>query len=851
MAARSRQRAAAPAGGWSATSLSLRSSQGHARRHAPALNYAEISESDEDLDEADTEQSQSAGGSDSDVPSAHGNSDSEDGGFGDNSSALRQRPSKRSQPVNVSSPETRSPKRRRQPQRRATAKIVNSDGAYLSPPSEGARRTRRLASTALANASPEKVATKPEASSSLSQKRTSQTGNSRRGIKSPTKQTRKHDTTHKSDGKRTGGKSNGLKVPDHQEAESPLCSNRPPWATLPYLVLAEIFACGAGSLDSIESVRWLVGASRTCKSFTEPALRALYRSPPMLTMNMAHNLVDHLAKDPSTTIYDYRKKVKTLRIDVGSLASHVYRGRHLDIPRLISYCPNLENLDLYHFKDRPPYKEQLLRLRWSYPNSLFEVLGSRPPEGTTQSACDVAREEDGSSVDLVASSTPRKEAFAGVKLKSWRWNHQLMGRDLTLGDISVMHLSPTFAGLCEISLVNYHRASYALVALPDKQKADEVDKKQAEDLADLLNSLPNLTHLSLETSTVADEFFLPLLPKTLKRITLINCSNVLSCNFANYLLTHGQELREVTLNYNQYLNLSFLTVLGTACPQLQVLRMNMTYFVQEDIFNTTDPFYENLMTSEEVPAWPTGIQVIELEYLRKWEPDAAEVFFQSLLDSAPHMPNLRVLTIKAMLNIPWRQRCKIRDRWESAFDRVFKRRETSPEPASSLSYYDRQEKQDESPRGTAKARRTNSKPSRRSHRIATHVDSPSSCASSVSRSLRTKQSRNRVSYREPDTDEDMPSSDDSSEDSEGAEEEEVAGAATQEQGESKHNGATSTRPTNDQEFVHGLCDVVDIRIDNQKPCEIQYSMLDFLDSEHSSLDDEWTEDREDDLDYAW
>ncbi|CAK7197741.1 hypothetical protein SEUCBS139899_000389 [Sporothrix eucalyptigena] len=862
MSTRLRQRATVQGtAGPSTTSLPLRPPHGRATRHASIHNYAELSESEEeeenDEDEPQDEQEHDEADEESDELPTDSDSDSGDGEPGDKNFIFRQRPSKRPHPADASSADNSPSKRRRQPHRRATAEFLTGDDIYLSPSSDGAPRTRRKS-----QATASTVPTASGASTSSPQGRTSQSGRDRPRPATPTKYN-KH--VIELDNKKTGsGKRDGAWIPNFKRAVSPLRSNKPPWATLPYLILANIFFYGAAPLDNIASVRWLLAVSRTCKAFTEPALRALYESPPMLTMNMAHNLVDHLAKDPSAMMFDYRQKVKTLSIDVGSLASRVYKGRHLDIPGLVSHCPRLVNLDLYHYKDMPPYREQTENLRWTYPENLFEVLGAVQPEDTAKEKAEGAdgdpQEEGSSSGSMTIAPLSKAAAPSAVKLKSWRWNQRLMGRDLTLEKVRLLHLSPTFASLRKISFVNYQRPSLTAKDAEDPEVI-EADKQQAIDFAGLLNALPNLTHLSVESSSAANDLILPLLPKTLQHLELINCWDVTADQFAEYLVTHGQALRELTLHYNQSLSLSFLSVLGTACPNLQALRMNLTYYSHHAFYNDSNPTYKSLLTPDQVPTWPSSIRVIELEHLRKWEPDAAEVFFQSLVDSAPHVPQLRVLAIKAMLDIPWRQRCEMRDRWEAALDRVFTRRTSPPEPANSLSYYAKQRKQ-ESPRSKAKVRHVDSEPSRRSHRIATHVSNPSSRASSTTR-LRHKAPSDRISYREPDTDEDIPSSDDYDEDEddnmidigekdEGAEqgEDEKNDEASDEQGESSGEGL-SARPKRSRPFIHGMCDVVDIRIDNQKPGEIQYRMVDFLDSDDSNSDDEWTGDGAEANDYAW
>lgn len=115
--------------------------------------------------------------------------------------------------------------------------------------------------------------------------------------------------------------------------------------------------------------------------------------------------------------------------------------------------------------------------------------------------------------------------------------------------------------------------------------------------------------------------------------------------------------------------------------------------------------------------------------------------------------------------------------------------------------------------------------------------------------LRRSNKRVVLSYRDPDTDEDLDLEEDSSsEDELQKPEEEDTSALSEVEG--------SPTPSHETEmFIHGLCDVVNIRFDNQKPREFQWGPEDFLDDDVSeSNDGEWTSDREMDEDsdaMAW
>ncbi len=584
----------------------------------------------------------------------------------------------------------------------------------------------------------------------------------------------------------------------------------PPWHTLPYLILVSILDYAAAPLNDDVLVRWLTAAGRTCRAFAEPAATALYRSPPLLSASKVYRLTALLARPPSTTMFNYRQKVEVFRIDVGLLAL-----RPAELEDLITNCPRLTELDICHYKDMSPYRRLDDNLRWTYPAGFFEKLGAHR----------------------------RGAGFTGgspaVRLKRWRWSQRMMGKDWSFADIKALHMSPPFSGLQKITFVNYQRPSLMAKDAEDPLVIAE-DKKYAEVFAGLLAALPDLQHVVIESSTAANEMLLPMLPKMLRHLELINCWDVTAEHFADYLGSHGRELRNLTLHHNQSLSLAFLPVLERSCPKLESLRMNLTYYSHHEFYNDSSPMYDAVLLADEVPTWPTSLQVIELEHLRQWDADAAEVFFQSLAFSAPRLPMLRRLTIKAMLDIPWRQRSEVRDKWVATLNGIYKRESGDPTPAHTLQPAGPGHRESAAPAKPAKKAR-GCEPglgpaSRRSGRIASLASGSSSRRSSAGTRLK-KSGPGRISYRELDSDEDDDAADGDAA-AGGLDDNEDAGA----------------RPPSEAalDFIQGLCDVVDIRFDNQKPMETQYGMDDFLNSDHANSDDEWTGDDDGtEVGYAW
>ncbi|KAM7209550.1 F-box protein At-B [Naviculisporaceae sp. PSN 640] len=595
----------------------------------------------------------------------------------------------------------------------------------------------------------------------------------------------------------------------------------PDWASLDYFILVQIFEDAAASLDDRDGVNWLLSTSRICKAFAEPAMTALYRCPALLTRPMAHQLLNLLAKDPSTTMFNYRAKVEKLRVDVGAIARKTYKGQLLDFGALVSYLPRLKVIDFHHPADDPPYRRFKENLKWNYPNNLFESLNNTRG---------VDRE---SAIDRQPTS-----------LVGWRWNSRMMGTETEqapLERIKTLHLTPCFARLKKLSFVNFQVPSLDRLELDDDPEVLAQDLEFLQNVAGAISVLPKLEHLSLESSTVVNGNFLPLLPVTLKSLELVNCWDINGEDFSSYLLTHGHNLEHLYLHHNQSLNLEFLTVLGTACPRLKTLHMDLKTFNHHEFYNDSDPSYDQLLGVHQIPHWPTALEDLQLRNMRKWEAAGAEVLFQSLVDSAPFLPNLRCLDLKAMLDIPFRQRSELRDKWEARLKKVFLRKLEDPLPLRSLrpppAGHD--DKTSPNPQKSKKGAAVES-PTRRSGRIATQNSNPPSRASSMGRGLR-KSSKGRPFYAEPDTDDDLSSADEDDEQSN----DEVAPVKR----------STSSIPGSPFEdfFRHGMCEKVEIQLDNQKPTENTLTMDDFLDDEVSDdpSDEDWDGDQDMDEGYAW
>lgn len=190
--------------------------------------------------------------------------------------------------------------------------------------------------------------------------------------------------------------------------------------------------------------------------------------------------------------------------------------------------------------------------------------------------------------------------------------------------------------------------------------------------------------------------------------------------------------------------------------------------------------YDTLLRPGDTPTWPPKLRQIELLNLRNWGLEPATTFFTSLQDAAQELPDLRSLTIKAMLDTGWKERANFRDKWISKFERTFLRHSNPPNPhLASLKAY----------------------------RLWQEAVKPAAEDSSErSRALR------------------------------------------------KTRSAPACSDTEEEDTqVQGLCEKVDISIDNKKPSEVQFTAEDFMDSEVSGDDEDWNaaNDGPSSPQYAW
>ncbi|KAL4972561.1 hypothetical protein BDW66DRAFT_143893 [Aspergillus desertorum] len=370
-----------------------------------------------------------------------------------------------------------------------------------------------------------------------------------------------------------------------------------------------------------------------------------------------------------------------------------------------------------------------------------------------------------------------------IRLHSWDWNARFMPTQALLPLMLENHNEASFKSIRDLRI--FH------ICAEDPDGDDQVigmtDTREGV-LAAALNSLPMLRRLEFLGSSILNDCLLPKLPLNLTSLTINNCDDVTTANFSPFLGSHGHGLRELSLSHNRHLSLSFVVDLKESCPSLEKLTVDISIHDLSS-YHDVEPHFDELLSASEIPTWPTTLQHLELIHLRKWKESTAEAFFASLIEAAPELASLRTLMISAILRTGWRDRASFRERWIGKLKKIFLRRSTPPNPAlCSLARHteglsSRNPTEETHPKESEFASRSK----RKSARIASLRHSDGEENHSLSRA-----------YQMNDHDSDL-----------------------------------------DAPAAQGMCDVVEIRIDNQRPRDTQFNESDFLDDELSG-DEEWT-----------
>lgn len=530
----------------------------------------------------------------------------------------------------------------------------------------------------------------------------------------------------------------------------------PPWQTLPYQILLDIFLRASHPLldesrsARNESVKWLVNVALLCRSFHEPALAALYHCPPLLPAYKSHVLLSLLARPQESLSMNYSSKIKQLHVEVEPVL--IYKSGpygYFDLAQLIEKTPRLHTVRLYHKDDYtvgiPPW--HIAQSKWTYPDALFSTIENR-----------------------------------GITLRSWDWNSRFLETDELVEMMVKMHPQRAFQGLKELKLLHFDNYD------------EETSAAKEAGLLEALDMLPELQRLEFNESSLVSGEILINLPNTLRSLTLNNCDRLWSSDLTAYLSLHGTNLRELSLSHNRHLNMSFIQTLGHCCENLEVFKMDLSMH-DASSYHDVEPHFEDLLVQTEVPTWPVKLREIELIQLRKWDDATAEVFFTSLVNAAPKLHDLRRLVISAILKIGWRDRANFRERWIGLLEKVFLRRSLPPDPnLRSL--------QKRSLKPTTFLTRI--EPDELDAGSSTRPSTADSGPSTSSKRQSTRLARQRIHE-----------TDDAVSDSS------LMGTPQPEAGK-----------------VQGMCDIVNIRIDNQRPTEFQLTEEDFLDDELSG-DEDW------------
>ncbi|KAK8087166.1 hypothetical protein PG994_002140 [Apiospora phragmitis] len=461
-----------------------------------------------------------------------------------------------------------------------------------------------------------------------------------------------------------------------RKRSSPVKKKHPQIIALPYLVWRSIFDEIASPLRDLsarediksEASRTLLASARSSKILAEPALTALYQTPPLTPLS-THQLLHTLMTPPDSTMFNYRPKVEALRIEVEQTLSRKTMGTYLNLKELLQYLPRLKHIDLYTALDAKPWRQ--------------------------------------------------------LDQSSWSWSSRLIPPAWSMDEIRSIHSAPSFQSLRKITFINFQVPSVTS-KIKDPIAIAAMDNPVIQEFASTISLLPKLEQLVLQASTVANGALLEQLPRTLKHFELINCWDVEAEHMADFLRDRGHSLKSIVLNHCQSLSLQFLPILGSACPDLEEIHVNTKYFRHHEFYNDDQPFWDVFLEPDQIPTWPTKLRCIDMQHLQFNEAyRAAHSFCKSLETSAQRLPHLRKLAIDIKLKCNLNVRTKLRNYWTPRLQAIFKRPLVVPTSVADASRLAHQlEQQAVLEPGRRKSLKACSTPMRRSVRIAEIISSP-------------------------------------------------------------------------------------------------------------------------------
>ena len=539
------------------------------------------------------------------------------------------------------------------------------------------------------------------------------------------------------------------------------------WPTIVRMAAAD----GGGDLNGT----WLVAAGSVCRDFADATAKTLYSNPQIKSDKKLKRLLETLSQPAGSTMFDYRKMVFSLHF------GPKYLPRDSLVISLVERLPRLAHMSISIAQDNPPYGELVSRVRKPYPK-IWLALSKR---------------------------FDNKKDVYGRKLISWKWSWNIAeagGRNnsMTLDDIIQLHtVGGPLEDLQKLHMVGFFGTDNLLFKTAADNSveaiaADESATKTLTKCATIVTSLQHLTTLKLEACSVVDGRFMSLLPHVLERLNITYCWNLTTENLDQFLRAGGRKLKSLTLCHNQGVHLSFLTGLGSSCPNLEDLHVNMNLY-RSVLDGANELDFQDALLEGQTPAWPTSLHSIELLHVRPFTHGAARELLHSLMAKSKDLGMLRHLIIKAYVNLGWRERADMRRHWLTLLEKVFLRpKGPDPKPYRSLP------KPITALKPATPSPGTPATPVRRSRRVlAQHDSDPSSPASTSS--------MHRAYMAIDDEDRFF---------------------------ENDICDPKSTLPDAPRYHVQGECEHVELTIGDGKPTSLQFGMDDFLDRSSPGSEDE-------------